>query len=316
MKCLRSSQRVVQVLALLVAFVALASTKVTRADDAQIIEALKQKGATVTEVRGVVTGLSFNEPAKFSEQDFRAAGQLTQLKMLGLGVGFEGKRLALFSGMSQLESLSTNGLQFTDDDLAALASLKALKSIAFFHPGKEFSGKGLAHLAVLPKLERLTFAGALTAGDEGMAAVGKLAGLEEFRVWHAGQTNDGLKALKQLPKLKRLTIGQRLTYKPPTSPNGDSVAILADIKSLEALDLQEARLTLAELQPLKQLPNLKKLTLTGIDIPAADVEQLRRDLPQVDIRWVEPTPPALKRIDALFGAEHQVIRRSARGACS
>ena len=44
--------------------------------------------------------------------------------------------------------------------------------------------------------------------DDGMAAVAKLTGLKEFRTWHAGATNDGVKKLKDLKNLKSLYLGQ------------------------------------------------------------------------------------------------------------
>ena len=53
-----------------------------------------------------------------------------------------------------------------------------------------------------------------------MAAVAKLTRLQEFRTWHAGSTDDGVKKLKELKHLKSLYLGQRLTYKPPASPTG------------------------------------------------------------------------------------------------
>ena len=72
-----------------------------------------------------------------------------------------------------------------------MARLKNLKNLKFFHPGKAFSGAGLAHLAGMPNLERLTVAGSLAFNDDGMAAVAQLTGLKEFRTWHAGGDERG-----------------------------------------------------------------------------------------------------------------------------
>ncbi len=73
------------------------------------------------------------------------------------------------------------------------------------------------------------------------------------------------------------------------------------MKSLESLQLDEARLTFAALQKLKQLPALKRLTLGGIDIPKEDVDRLKQELPEVKVEWTEPTEAQQKRIRALFG---------------
>src|SRR6185437_7054112 len=101
---------------------------------------------------------------------------------------------------------------------------------------------------------------------DGLAAVAKLTGLKEFRTWHAGGTDEGVKKLKALTNLKSLFLGQRLTYKQPACPTDKTIGILVEMKSLESLQLDEARLTFAALRQLKQLPALKKLTLGGIDI--------------------------------------------------
>ncbi len=79
--------------------------------------------------------------------------------------------------------------------------------------------------------------------------------------------------------------------------------ILAEFKSLEALQLDEARLTFSALQQLKQMPALKKLTLGGIDIAKEDVERLRKELPQVKVEWTVPNEAYQKRIRALFGGK-------------
>ena len=159
------------------------------------------------------------------------------------------------------------------------------------------------HVRRLPHLERLTVAGSLAFNDEGMAAVARLTRLQEFRTWHAGATQEGVKKLKSLTNLKSLYLGQRLTYTPLACPNDDTLAIVAEMKSLESLQLDEARLSFAALQRLRQLPALKKLTLGGIDIPPADVERLKKELPTVKIEWTEPSEVYRKRIRALFGGE-------------
>jgi hypothetical protein len=134
-----------------------------------------------------------------------------------------------------------------------------------------------------------------------MAAVAKLTRLKEFRTWHAGPTNEGIKHLKKLKNLKSLYLGQRLTYKPPACPTDETIAVLAEMKSLESLQLDEARLTFAALSQLKRLPGLKKLTLGGIDVPKEEVERLKRELPRVKVVWTEPGEAYRKRIRALFG---------------
>ena len=271
-------------------------------DDAEILRLLKEKGVKVTETKGVATSAEGGDCTKWAEADFRQLAQLTHLKSLSFGPGLSDAQLPLLSGLTELESLQTNLALISDDGVKGLAALKSLKILKFFHPSKSFSGTGLAALAEMPALERLTVAGSLAFNDDGMAAVGKLTRLKEFRTWHAGQTLEGVKKLKDLPNLKQLTLGQRLAYKPPTTVSDETLAVLAGLKSLESLQLEEARLTREALGQLKQLPDLKKLTLEGIDLPEAEVEALRQDLPKVEIKWTKPSDIYMKRITALFGA--------------
>jgi hypothetical protein len=271
------------------------------ADDADTGKLLKDSGAKVAESKGFVISVDLPDASKLTDADFLRMTQLDHLKSLSIGKGPDDARLALLAKLPNLDTLQTNIAQITDDGIQPLAKLTSLRNLKFFHPGKAFSGAGLAHLAKLPNLDRLTVAGSLEFNDAGMAAVAELSGLKEFRTWHAGATNDGVKKLKALKKLTSLHLGQRLTYKLPACPNDDTIAILADMPALESLILDEARLSLTALEQLKKLSTLKKLTLSGIDIPKADVDRLKSELSAVKIEWTEPSEQYRKRIGALFG---------------
>jgi hypothetical protein len=272
------------------------------ADDVELVKQLKTKGIEFKESKGIITALSVSDGSKLTEDDFQQMGRLTSLKMMTLSNCMNDKQLARLTSLSSLEYLQTNLAGVTDEGIKPLAQFKNLKTLKFFHPGKSFSGAGLAQLAELPNLQSLTVAGSLAFNDDGMAAVAKLTGLKEFRTWHAGSTDEGVKKLKSLKNLKSLYLGQRLTYMIPASPSDKTIGILAEMKSLESLQLDEARLSFDSLQQLKQLPGLKKLTLGGIDISKEEVERLKRELPQVKIEWTEPTEAYQKRIKALFGS--------------
>jgi hypothetical protein len=274
----------------------------TGADDAEISKLLRAKGVEVKESRGVVTTITVQDGSRLTDEDLRLIARLSHLKSLSVSKGLTDERFALLAPLAELEYFQTNLAQVTDEGIKPLAQLRSLKNLKFFHPGKSFSGVGLAHLATLPKLESLTVAGSLAFNDDGMAAVARLPRLKELRTWHAGPTNEGVKKLRELKNLKSLHLGQRLTYKPPACPADGTLAFLAEMKGLETLQLDEARLTLAALGQLKRLPGLKKLTLGGIDISREDVERLKRELPRVKIEWTEPSEAYLRRIRALFGA--------------
>lgn len=270
------------------------------AEDADIAAALKGKGAEITETKGVATGVSFRDCTKFAADDFASLGKLTKLRQVSLGAGANDATLRALGAPPELEVLSTNGLDLTDDGVRLIAAFKKLKNLALFHPGKNFTGAGLDALAEIP-LESLTVAGSTQFADEGMAAVGKLKGLKGFRTWHTGVTLAGVKQLAGLKNLTSLTLGQRLSYKPPTTLADDCLPVLAELSSLESLSLGEARLSLQALSQLKKLPKLKRLVLDGVEISESDFAALKTQLSNVDVKWTKPSDVFRKRIDALFG---------------
>jgi len=270
------------------------------AADADIVAALKSKGAEAVETKGALTGLSFRDCTGLVEGDYQQIHQLSHLKSLSFGKGFNDAALKALGAMPEVEMLTTNGMDVSDGGVGALATFQNLRTFSIFHPGKSLTGTGLAALVTLPHFENLTVAGSTEFGDAGMAAVATLPHLKGFRTWHSGVTVEGVKQLRSLKELTTLTLGQRLANTPPTTLSDAAVAVLADCASLEALNLQEARLTLSALSQLKKLTHLKRLTLDGIDLAEADVNTLKQQLAPVDVRWTAPNDAAKHRIDALF----------------
>lgn len=265
-------------------------------------EALKKLGATVVETGGVVTQAQV-KCDNFSEGDFRTLGQCATLKKLTIsGKTITDDTLPLLAGLTELEELSTDGIQLTDDGYKHFAAFQKLRSLALFHPAfrsEKFTGSGLSQLKVLPKLERLTFAGS-TAGDAALEAVGQLTQLKEFRTWHTAQTQAGNASLVKLTSLTALRIGQRLPSYGKDSPisfDDSTLSTLAQIKTLETLELTEARLTAAIIPQLKALPRLSKLKIQTVDISAGDVDAIKAALPKVKVDW-QPISDAEK--DALL----------------
>lgn len=287
-------------LLVLVGLVCSSAAAVPLLDEAATIAAIQAKGAQVKEVKGAATSVTLDDGSKWTEAEFKQLGTLGHLKSLALSKCLDDRTLPLLAGLTELDTLQTNLATVTDEGVKQLLPLKKLRTLKFFHPSREFTGSGLAALAGLPNLESLTVAGSLSFGDAGMAAVGQLTQLKQLRTWHAGQTLDGLKHLKELKNLTSLTLGQRLTYTPPACVCDEMIPLLFDLRSLEFLQLEEARLRLPALVQIKQLPRLKKLNLEVVDIAETDVERLRKELPGVEIAWKKPSEIFLKRIHALF----------------
>ena len=261
------------------------------------IESLQKLGAKVTQTGGVVTQVQVKCDA-FTEADFKTLGSCTSIKDLTIsGKTITDDTLALLAGLTELERLSSDGIQLTDDGWKHFAKFQKLKSLAFFHPAfrsEKFTGSGLAYLKTLPNLERLTFAGS-TAGDAAMEAIGQLTQLKEFRTWHTAQTQAGNAPLARLP-LTSLRIGQRLPSwgkDSPVSFDESTMTVIAQIKTLESLELTEARLSAKIIPQLKSLPKLAKLKIQTVDISAADVEAIKAALPECKVDF-EPMSDADK----------------------
>lgn len=255
------------------------------------VEALKKLGAQVTEKDGVVTQVQAKCDA-FTEADYRTLGEFKTIKVLSLSTGktLTDDMLALLTSLTELEDLSTEGCQLTDDGFKHFAAFQKLRRLKFFHPSlrsEKLTGSGIAQLKSLPKLESLTFAGS-TAGDAALEAVGQLTQLKEFRIWHTSQTHAGNDHLAKLTNLTALRIGQRLpsfTKNSPPSFDESTMETLAQIKSLESLELTEARLSAKIIPQLKALPKLKKLKFETVDISSADIDAVKAALPGVNVIW-------------------------------
>jgi len=256
------------------------------------VAALQKLGAKVTEAGGVVTQVQVKCDA-FTADDFRTLGSFTTIKNLSLsGKTITDETMGLLTGLTELEMLSTDGIQLTDAGYKHFAAFQKLKSLAFFHPAfrsKEFTGSGLAELKALPKLERLTFAGS-TAGDVAMEAIGQLTQIKEFRTWHTAQTQAGNAVLVKLTNLTALRLGQRLPEwgkDTPVSFDETTMEVVGKLKTLESLELTEARLSAKIIPQLKGLPKLKRLKFETVDISAADVEAVKAALPECKVEWKE-----------------------------
>jgi len=262
-------------------------TVAVRADDPPLAAPLREIGVEVVVRDGMIVEA---RAENLSTEGYSLVGQCVTLRKLavsGAELPLSDETLPLLAGLVELEELNTNQSALTDEGYRHFAALKNLRRLHLFHPSprmSEFTGRGLAHLAALPRLEYLTFAGT-TVGDEALAAVGTLSGLRGFRTWHTGQTKAGTAELTKLANLTFLRIGQRLPRPGNLEPSldGSTIATLAAIRSLERLELTEARLTAADLAPLAGLPKLERLDMHVVEIPAADVEQLRTKLPGVKI---------------------------------
>ncbi|MFS8071327.1 MAG: TIGR00366 family protein, partial [Byssovorax sp.] len=84
------------------------------------------------------------------DADYRLLATCTHAKLVNVGKGLSDAGLAIIAQMPEVEAIQMNAADVTDAGVQALASLKTLKTLSIFHPGKAFTGTGLAALAELP----------------------------------------------------------------------------------------------------------------------------------------------------------------------
>jgi hypothetical protein len=178
--------------------------------------------------------------------------------------------------------ITSNAAKFSDEEFKLFASFPELKGITLWHNSGGFTGKGIAHVASLPKLERLTLAGG-GLDNSGMAEAAKLKNLKEFRIWHCAFDDAGVAAFKGSQTLEAISVGpqwsSRITDK--------SMESLSQCPKLKKIGFADTYLTWEN--GLKHLTALKE-TLTEVDlgdclIEPADVEHLKKELQNVKVTW-------------------------------
>ena len=274
------------------------------ADEAAVTAQLETLGGTVVAKDGAVIEVSFRDSSRLADTEWRAIGRLQQLQKLtvyGGARGLNDETVGYLATLRNLESLSTDGAQLSDEGLAKLANITSLRSAAFFHLSfrKEgFTGKGFAAWKKLPNLERLTVAG-MSMGDEGFAAIAQLQTLQELRTWHTYRTEASHEEIARLSKLTSLKLGQRLPRSGvPPCLTDQSLTTLVKIQTLESLEIGEARFTLEALKQLRNLPHLKRLKIDRTEIAAADIDALRTELPGVKVEFEPLTEEQRPKLEA------------------
>jgi hypothetical protein len=271
------------------------------ADDRPIADALRKAGATKIEQdkQGAVTSLFFRDSSTITPEQWNLIGQLAGAKQMTfyLRTTLSDETLPLLAGLTGLEAFASDGAQFSDSALATMAKWKNLRKITFFHcgnRGKTFTGSGVAAFTALPHLESLAMGGS-PFNDDGMAAVGRLTGLTELRIWHTRNTPAGN---VHLANLQNLTL---LRYGPNACTTAEAIPQIAELHKLENLTLMETHLIAADLEPFRQLPQLKTLTLERVEISAVDLAAVKAALPKVDVKWTVPDEKAMGLIRQGFG---------------
>jgi hypothetical protein len=180
--------------------------------------------------------------------------------------------------IATLESLNVISTKFNDEWMPHIAKLRRLKTLRFTNNGK-LTDAGMAQLAGLKNLESFSFVGTAMTGkayakfegftklvkvshrgssidDEGLEELcDHLPNLESISLAHAKFTDAGAPNLAKLKKLKGLEIGT-------SKATPQALVHLAKLP-LEYLQLGEGFESAASIPFIKDIPTLRRLTLTS-----------------------------------------------------
>jgi hypothetical protein len=163
----------------------------------------------------------------------------------------------------------------TDNDLAQLADLTALRELLIDHPESTIKAAGIEHLAGLPNLQHLRIR-ASGIDDEALAAIARLPSLTILNLPQADLTDAGLVPLRDLPNLVQLRFGSPRV----TDAGIQTVAQLPGLRRLHLIDVPISPLGLTELARAKQL---ESLYIDGANLPDAALEELFRQRPDLHV---------------------------------
>jgi hypothetical protein len=215
------------------------------------------------------------------------------------GTQITGAGLKDLATLKKLVSLSISDSQLTDEGLKAVGELESLRSLDISQT--KITGSGLKDLFRLKSLENLNlgFTGVTDAGLKGLpkwadlqhlsfhntaitdAGLKELAGLnslQDLTLSSTGVTGSGLEELTGKKSLERLELGS-------SKVTDEGLKGLAGFTSLEMLDLDGNRqITDAGLKELHGLTSLQSVNLAGTKVTKAGVEELKKALPECQIR--------------------------------
>jgi serine/threonine protein kinase len=251
---------------------------------------LLTKGATLPEGDFKIVGLEINNAAAneaelekfrgidslyllwFSSAPITAKGlaNFAACKNLGDCALYDAQNLGddavpILAKFKNLEKLSIDSKQLTDDGLAELASLTKLQWLAC---GPEITGKGLSALQSMPALRTLDIKGQGPT-DAGMATLANFRGIEWLSIQRAdGLSDTTLATIGKLPQLTTLEIGSK-RY------TNDGVAHLGKLTRLTLLRLMHSPSVTDEgIKHLSPLWRLTHLDLGGCEVSGTCLKEL------------------------------------------
>ena len=205
---------------------------------------------------------------------FEHLGHVTSLESLNvISTKFNDEWMPHISGLTNIKTLRfTNNGKLTDAGMEKLAGLTNLETFSFV--GTAITGRAYERCASWTKVTKVSHRGS-SIDDEGMRQLcAHLPNLESISLAHAKFTDAGAAHLAKLVKLKGLEIGSK----------NATPACLSYLRALplEYLQLGDGLDAPDGIAVCKDIPTLKRLTLTHCEHLADDGVKLAAELKQLE----------------------------------
>lgn len=223
--------------------------------------------------------LKFTNNGKLTDAGMEKLAGLTNLEQFSfVGTQMTGRAYAKMTGWTKVTRVSHRGSKIDDEGIKELCDhLPNLESISLAHA--HFTDAGAVHLAKLKKLKGLELG--LSAGTP--AALKNILGLplEYLQLGEGFDGPESLSIIKAIPTLKRVT----LTGAGKLDDAG--LALAADLKQLDQLEIGGLKLPDERLPQLAAFGFLKELKLINrpAGYPAETQAKIKALLPKTDVKF-------------------------------
>ncbi len=223
--------------------------------------------------------LKFTNNGRLTDAGMEKLAGLTNLEQFSfVGTYMQGHAYAKMTGWTKITRVSHRGNKIDDEGIKELCDhLPNLESISLAHA--KFTDAGAVHLAKLKKLKGLELG--LASGTP--AALNNLTALplEYLQLGDGLDSPEGIAVLKNIPTLKRVTLTGAARL------DDAGLALAADLKQLEQLEIGGLQLPDERLPKLAAFSFLKELKLINRPkgYPAETQAKVKALLPKTDVKF-------------------------------
>lgn len=216
---------------------------------------------------------------KLNDTGLAHLAPLSQLESFGyIGTQMTGAPFKDFKGWTNLKSTSYRGSKLSDEGLIAIcAAFPNLQSLVLAHGN--YNDDALAHVAKLTKLTGLEL-GSHRATPQGLKPLTGLK-LEYLQLGEGFEGTPSLLIVKEMPTIKKLVLTNC------AKATDEDLKLVAGMKNVEALEMNNLELPQERLALLKDLTHLKSLRLPKGKNPYSDdlKSAIKATLPGVALKF-------------------------------